>query len=56
MLGRLAASTGLSFNTVTSSLEILKSKGIVYEVDGRRGRLFVYNEYIRLMDEGALAG
>lgn len=54
--GRLAESTGLSFNTVTSSLEILKSKGIVSEVDGRRGRLFLYNEYIRLMDEGTLAG
>jgi Fic family protein len=52
---RLAESTGLSFNTVVSSLEILKSKGIVTEVAGRRGRLFLYNEYIRLMDEGALA-
>jgi Fic family protein len=52
---RLAESTGLSFNTVVSSLEILQSKGIVTEVAGRRGRLFLYNEYIRLMDEGALA-
>jgi Fic family protein len=54
-IGRLAESTGLSFNTVTSSLEILKNLQIVSEVAGRRGRLFLYNEYIRLMDEGALA-
>ena len=55
-IGRLAEATGLSFNTVTSSLEILKSLRIVSEVAGRRGRLFLYDEYIRLMDEGALAG
>jgi Fic family protein len=53
---RLSDSTGLSINTVVSSLEILKSKEIVYEVAGRRGRLFLYSDYIRLMDEGALAG
>jgi Fic family protein len=53
---RLAETTGLSFNTVVSSLEILKSKGIVLETMGPRGRLFFYNEYVRLMDEGALAG
>jgi Fic family protein len=54
-IGRLAEATGLSFNTVTSSLELLKSKGIVSEVDGRRGRLFLYYNYIQLMDEGTLA-
>jgi Fic family protein len=54
-IGRLSESTGLSFNTVTSSLEVLKKLGIVSEVAGRRGRLFIYDEYIRLMDEGALA-
>jgi Fic family protein len=53
-IGRLAEATGLSFNTVTSSLELLKSKGVVSEVAGRRGRLFLYNDYIRLMDEGIL--
>ncbi|MDR3546678.1 MAG: Fic family protein [Candidatus Pacebacteria bacterium] len=52
---RLASSTGLSINTVVSSLEILKSKGIVRESSGRRGRLFLYYDYIRLMDEGTLA-
>ncbi len=53
---RLADASGLSINTVVSSLEILKSKGIVSEATGRRGRLFLYYDYIRLMDEGALAG
>ena len=55
-IGRLAESTGLSFNTVTASLDALKGLGIVSEVAGRRGRLFIYDEYLRLMDEGALAG
>ena len=53
---RIADSTGLSINTVVSSLELLKGRGVVSEVAGRRGRLFRYDEYIRLMDEGALAG
>ena len=55
-IGRLAESTGLSFNTVTASLDALKGLGIVSEVAGRRGRLFIYDEYLRLMDEGAPAG
>lgn len=53
---RLVESTGLAINTVVSSLEILKSSRIVSEVAGLRGRLFRYDEYLRLMDEGALAG
>jgi Fic family protein len=52
---RLADATGLSFNAVANSLELLKDKGIVTEVAGRRGRLFLYSEYIRMMDEGAAA-
>jgi len=52
---RLADATGLSFNAVANALEILKSKGIVREVAGHRGRLFLYSEYIRMMDEGATA-
>jgi len=52
---RLSEATGLSFNTVVASLEILKEKGIVREIMGHRGRLFLYAEYIQMMDDGALA-
>lgn len=52
---RLADSTGLSFNTVVSALELLKQLKIVSEMGGHRSRLFLYDEYIRLMDEGASA-
>lgn len=53
---RTAASTGLSFNTVVSALEVLKDAGIVQEMPAwRRGRLFLYAEYIRMMDEGTIA-
>jgi len=55
-IGRLAEATGLSFNTVSSSLELLKIKGIATEVTRRHRRFFLYYNYIRLMDEGALAG
>jgi Fic family protein len=50
---RLHQATGLSINTVVSALEMLKDKGIVAEVPGRRGRLFRYDEYIGLLDSGA---
>ena len=50
---RLKEVTGLSFNTVVSALELLRDTGIVQEVPAWRGRLFVYSEYIRMMDEGA---
>jgi Fic family protein len=53
---RTAESTGLSFNTVVSALEVLKDAGIVQEMPAwRRGRLFLYAEYIRMMDEGTIA-
>jgi len=52
---RMADATGLSFNAAANALEILKTKGVVREVAGRRGRLFLYGEYIRMMDEGATA-
>ena len=52
---RLADATGLSFNTVIAALDLLKDLKIVSEVGGHRSRLFFYNEYIRLMDEGASA-
>lgn len=50
---RLAEATGLSFNTVVSALELLKSLGIVEEMPPKRGRLFLYQRYIAMMDEGA---
>ncbi|MCU1323126.1 MAG: Fic family protein [Acidobacteriaceae bacterium] len=52
---RMADSTGLSFNTVVSALEVLKAAEIVQEMPAHRGRLFLYTNYIRLMDEGTLA-
>lgn len=52
---RIAEATGLAFNTVAAALDILRDRGIVREVSGRRGRLFLYFEYIQMMDDGALA-
>jgi Fic family protein len=53
---RLSERTGLSFNTVVSALESLKGAGIVQEMPAWKGRLFLYSEYIRRMDEGTVAG
>jgi Fic family protein len=51
---RLANATHLSVNTVNTALQTLKQLGIVGEVDGARGRLFLYSKYILTMDEGAV--
>jgi Fic family protein len=48
---RLSEKTGLAFNTVVSALEILLDKEIVYEMPSRKSRLFLYAEYIKLMDD-----
>ena len=52
---RLARHTGLSVNTVKSALGTLQKLGIVGDVEGPRGRLFLYPKYIVMMDEGAVA-
>ena len=49
---RLTEKTGLAFNTVVSSLEMLTEKGILQERSGSKGRLYLYSEYLRLMEEG----
>jgi len=52
---RLEQSTGLSINTVSSVLMELRDRGIIAEAQGLRRRLFLYRNYIELMDEGAAA-
>jgi Fic family protein len=51
---RLTEATGLSFNTVLSALEILKSLRIIEEMPPSRGRLFLYQRYVAMLDEGAI--
>lgn len=51
---RLAEATALSFNTVVSALELLKSLRVIEEMPSTRGRLFLYARYIALMDEGTV--
>lgn len=53
---RLAEMTGLAFNTVASALEALQRLKIIEEMPGYRSRLYLYSEYIRLMDEGTVPG
>lgn len=52
---RLSEKTGLAFNTVVSALEILTEKKIIMEMPTRKSRLFLYAEYLRLMDDGVAA-
>lgn len=51
---RLVEATGLSFNTVVSALELLRSLRIIEEMPSTRGRLFLYVRYIAMMDEGTV--
>ena len=45
--------TGLSFQAVSSAMELLAVHGIAREITGkRRGRLFVYDQYLSILDEG----
>jgi Fic family protein len=47
----------VSFPTASSALQSLQQMGIVREVTGRRkGKIYVYREYVRLMDQGVDAG
>jgi len=50
---RAANELGLTPPTVAAALHHLQRLGIVQEVTGRqRGRLFVYNVYLAILDEG----
>jgi DNA-binding MarR family transcriptional regulator len=50
---RLTQRTGLTGPTVYSALERLESLGVVRELTGReRGRVFGYDEYLRVLSEG----
>lgn len=45
--------TTLSFPTATKTMELLVEHGIAREITGkRRDRLFVYDEYLSILDEG----
>ncbi len=46
--------SGLSFPTASSSMELLSQLGIARELTGRRrNRLFAYEGYLRLLNEGS---
>ena len=45
--------TGLSFHTTASAMELLVERGIAREITGkRRGRLFVHDRYLAILNEG----
>ena len=48
--------TGLSFQAASSAMELLITHGIAREITGkRRGRLFVYDQYLSILNEGTEA-
>lgn len=45
--------TNLSFQAVASAMELLNTHGVAREITGkRRGRLFVYDQYLSILNEG----
>ena len=47
------ARTGLAFRTTASAMELLVEQGIAREITGkRRGRLFVHDRYLAILNEG----
>ena len=45
--------TNLSFQAAASAMELLNTHGIAREITGkRRGRLFVYDQYLSILNEG----
>lgn len=53
-LPKLAARTGASYPTVARAVEALETLGIVREITGRkRERVFAYDHYISILNEGA---
>jgi Fic family protein len=52
-MARLGQATGLSYPTVSSSVDLLVGLGIARELTGkRRNRLFVYDQYLAALSEG----
>ena len=48
--------TNLSFQAVSSAMDLLITHGIAREITGkRRGRLFVYDQYLSILNEGTEA-
>ena len=48
--------TNLSFQAASSAMELLVTHGIAREITGkRRGRLFVYDQYLSILNEGTEA-
>ncbi len=55
-LSEVCKRTTLAFPTATRAMELLVEKGIAREITGkRRGRLFVYDKYLAILDEGTEA-
>ena len=56
-LPALRDATGLSFPTVAKVMDVLVELGIARELTGRRtNRLFVYDGYLAILNEGTEAG
>ena len=52
-LQEVTGRTGLSFPTASSSMDLLGSLGIVKELTGgRRNRIFAYQDYLTILNEG----
>ena len=52
-LSAVCRNTGLSFPTASAAMELLVRNGIVREITGkRRNRLFVYDQYLSILNEG----
>ena len=48
--------TGLSFPTVSAAMKLLEEVGLVREITGfTRNRVYVYSEYLRILNEGVEA-
>jgi Fic family protein len=52
-INKIASMTGLSIPTVTASLKALNEMEITRELTGnRRGRIYCYDRYIKILNEG----
>ena len=55
-LPAIAKATGLSFPTAASAMALLVDLGVARELTGnRRNRLFVYDQYLGILNEGTEA-
>ncbi len=52
-ISRAVQATGISYPTVASAVEHMRSLGILKEITGKqRDRLFAYEEYLKILNEG----